>query len=73
MNSCSNITKEDISINYYSKEKPYSLDFEYCEIGKNIDYKFNNLIETLRKKEMGHISEYFCVKFNNTVLYAVSD
>ena len=40
-----------------------------CEIGKNIDYKFNNLIETLRKKEMGHISEYFCVKFNNTVLY----
>ena len=69
MNSCSNITKEDISINYYSKEKPYSLDFEYCEIGKNIDYKFNNLIETLRKKEMGHISECFCVKFNNTVLY----
>ena len=42
LNSCSNITKEDISINYYSKEKPYSLDFEYCEIGKNIDYKFNN-------------------------------
>ena len=68
-NSCFNITKEDINIYYYSKEKQYFLDCEYCEIGKNIDYKFKNLIETFEKKEIQSIRDFFCIKFNNTVLY----
>ena len=68
-NSCLNITKEDIIIYYYTKEIVYSLDFEYCEIGKNIDYKFNNLIETFENKTEENISQYFCIKFNNTILY----
>ena len=68
-NPCWNITKENIFIYYTSKEIEYILDFEYCEIGKNIDYKFKNLIETFEKKTEENISEYFCIKFNNTILY----
>ena len=68
-NPCLNITKEDINIYYYSKEKQYFLDCEYCEIGKNIDYKFKNLIGTFEKNERENISEYFCIKFNNITLY----
>ena len=68
-NACCNITKEDIDIIYSSKKIEYFLDFEYCEIGKNIDYKFKNLIETFEKKEIQSIRDFFCIKFNNTVLY----
>ena len=46
------------------------LDYEYCEIGKNIDYKYKDMIETFEKNEKQNISEYFCIKFNdNTTLY----
>ena len=70
LNPCLNIKKEDINIYYYSKEKQYFLDFEYCEIGKNINYKFKNVIETFEKNVVEpNISEYFCIKFNNTTLY----
>ena len=59
---------------FYSNENIYILDYEYCEIGKNIDYKYKDMIETFEKNEKQNISEYFCIKFNeNTTLYAVCD
>ena len=55
---------------FFSNENIYVLDYEYCEIGKNIDYKYKDMIETFEKNEKQNISEYFCIKFNeNTTLY----
>ena len=55
---------------FFSNEKIHVLDYEYCEIGKNIDYKYKDMIETFEKNEKQNISEYFCIKFNeNTTLY----
>ena len=69
-NFCS---KENIlEFSFYSNEKIYMLDYEYCEIGKNIDYKYKDMIETFEKNEKQNISEYFCIKFNeNTTLYNI--
>ena len=67
-NFCS---KENLfEADFFSNEKKYMLDYEYCEIGKNIDYKYKDMIETFEKNEKQNISEYFCIKFNeNTTLY----
>ena len=65
-------SKENLlEASFFSNEKIHVLDYEYCEIGKNIDYKFKNLIETFEKNVVEpNISEYFCIKFNeNTTLY----
>ena len=42
---------------------------KYCEIGKNIDYKYKDVIETFEKNEKQNISEYFCKINENTTLY----
>ena len=58
---------------FYSNENIHILDYEYCEIGKNIDYKYKDMIETFEKNEKQNISEYFCIKFKFKVCYTIND
>ena len=52
---------------YNIKEDFYqSLDFEPCELGKNIDIKYKETIEKFEKIEKMNVSDFFCINFNNT-------
>ena len=42
------------------------IDYESCKLGKNLDIKYKNIIETFEKVEETNISEYSCLNFNNT-------
>ena len=52
-------------------DDPWNLLYEYinyepCELGKNLDIKYKNIIETFERIEETNISEYTCLNFNNT-------
>ena len=53
-------------IPYYTNnsDERIFLDFEPCELGKNINIKYKNLVEFFEKNEESYINEYFCVNFN---------
>ena len=42
------------------------INYEPCELGKNLDIKYKNIIETFERIEETNISEYTCLNFNNT-------
>ena len=42
------------------------INYEPCELGKNLDIKYKNIIETFERIEKTNISEYTCLNFNNT-------
>ena len=44
---------------------PISLIIEPCQYGKNIDLKYQELIENFEKREKESIKEYFCIDFKN--------
>ena len=50
------------------------LDFEPCELGKNIDIKYKETIEKFESIEKMNVSDFFCINFNNTkfMLYSHS-
>ena len=41
------------------------LKFEPCELGKNINLKYKDLIQKFNSIEGSDISEYFCINYNN--------
>jgi hypothetical protein len=43
-----------------------NIDYEPCKLGKNLDIKYKNIIETFERVEETNISEYTCLNFNNT-------
>ena len=42
-----------------------NIDYEPCKLGKNLDIKYKNILETFEKVEEAKISEYTCLNFNN--------
>ena len=42
------------------------LKFEPCELGKNINLKYKDLIENLISIEKNEISDYLCINYDNT-------
>jgi len=44
---------------------PISLIIEPCQYGKNIDLKYQELIENFEKREKESIKEYFCIDLKN--------
>ena len=47
------------------------LKFEPCELGKNINLKYKDLIENLISIEKNEISDYLCINYDNTKFYFV--
>ena len=56
----------EISIFNIKEDFYQSLDFEPCELGKNIDIKYKETIEKLESIEKMNVSDFFCINFNNT-------
>ena len=56
----------EISIFNIKEDFDQSLDFEPCELGKNIDIKYKETIEKLESIEKMNVSDFFCINFNNT-------
>ena len=45
----------------YQKE----IDYESCELGKNLDIKYKDIIENFETIEMSKLSDYSCLNFHN--------
>ena len=60
------------SINQYHL-KQIKFTVETCELGKNINQKYQEVIEKFEKTENQKISNYFCINYNNTNLTLYSD
>jgi len=64
---CGNEIRTNLSFYsfYYSSENNFSISLivEPCLYGKNIDLKYQELIENFEKKES--ISQYYCINFND--------
>ena len=61
----SHITNLTITI-YDIKELLYEeIDYEPCVLGKNLDIKYKNIVETFVKVEETKINEYSCLNFHN--------
>ena len=43
----------------------YELKYEHCELGKNINLKYKDLLKTFKSIENGDLSTYFCINYNN--------
>ena len=51
---------------YYTDDKDFiKLFAEPCELGKNINLKYKNLIKNLEKNQGISLNEYFCINSNN--------
>ena len=51
---------------YDIKELLYEeIDYEPCVLGKNLDIKYKNIVETFEKVEETKINEYSCLNFHN--------
>ena len=53
--------------------KQIKFTVETCELGKNINQKYQEVIEKFEKTENQKISNYFCINYNNTNLILYSD
>ena len=49
------------------------LSFETCELGKNINIKYSDMIKRFEKIENKKISDYKCINYNSTNLTLFSD
>ena len=61
--------KKDIfySSYYYNGTDIYSFPIEPCQLGKNIDFKFKDLVENYNKNNPFYsINNYYCINYNNT-------
>ena len=47
--------------NLFQKE----IDYEACELGKNLDIKYKGIVEAFEKIEMAKLSDYFCLNFHD--------
>ena len=60
----------DHTINIYSEDliniELTDLRIEPCELGKNIDSKYKEVIENFEKVEKRKLGDYFCIDYNNT-------
>ena len=57
----------DLNI-YFSnpiEDKFYQLNYEPCELVKNINLKYKDLIETFNSIEIWDLSKYLCINYNN--------
>ena len=48
---------------YFDSHKSIDLIVESCQLGKNIDLKYKNLIESFEKNEGQSINEYYCFNY----------
>ena len=48
------------------EEKYDYLEFETCELGKNINLKFKDLIDTFNSIEQWKLEEYLCINYKST-------
>ena len=51
-----------------NRETITKLELEPCELGKNINLKYKELVEKFEKTEPLKINEFYCINFNNTNL-----
>ena len=49
------------------------LSFETCELGKNINKKYRDVIKKFEETENQNISDYKCINYNNKKLILYSD
>ena len=42
----------------------HNIDYEPCELGKNLDMKYKDIVEEFESIENEKISDYFCLNFN---------
>ena len=63
-----NIEKNIQYFCYFENETDfYFFPMEPCELGKNIDYKFKDLVENYNKNYPNYlINNYYCINYNNT-------
>ena len=52
----------EVGYDIYEYEK---IEFEPCELGKNIDLKYKDAIERYNSTEIDKINEYFCLNFTD--------
>ena len=72
----------DISENYKFVATKYDsmeaglfkeINYEPCELGKNLDMKYKNVVETFERVEDYNLNDYFCLNFNNTEFTLIDD
>ena len=52
---------------YHNGIDIYSFPIERCKLGKNIDFKFKDLVENYNKNaKLYIINDYYCINYNNT-------
>ena len=54
-----------VSLSIPLEKKYYNAKFEPCELGKNINLKYNDLIEKFDSLEKYKSNEYFCINYNS--------
>ena len=55
----------NIYFNNPLEKKIYQLKYEPCELGKNINLKYKDLVETFNSIEYWDLSKYLCINYNN--------
>ena len=50
-----------------------NFEFETCELGKNINIKYREVIEKFEKTQNQKISDYYCINYKNTNLTLYND
>ena len=50
-----------------------NFEFETCELGKNINIKYREVIEKFEKTQYQKISDYYCINYKNTNLTLYND
>ena len=61
----SNNSKLTITINDPKYLFQKEIHYEECELGKNLDIKYKDIIETFENVEMTKLSDYLCLNFQN--------
>ena len=64
---CSNNNIPQFNYNsfYITSYNSLDINIETCELGKNIDLKFKDLVENFEKSENSSINEFKCLNLNN--------
>ena len=64
---CSNNNIPQFNYNsfYITSYNSLNINIETCELGKNIDLKFKDLVENFEKSENSSINEFKCLNLNN--------
>ena len=61
-----NSDEPNLTISAYDFKNFYNenIDYEPCELGKNLDMKYKDIVEEFERNENEKISEYSCLNFN---------